>query len=55
MDRDGPEVVERVTGEVFQEFEHAGSAPYEILWDVEKRRIIRDVSRTLDTDVPGRG
>ena len=44
------EVVERVTDEVLDDFERRGSAPYEILWDVEKRRILRDVLRTLDTD-----
>jgi RecB family exonuclease len=46
------EVVERVTDFVFDEFERKGSAPYPILWEVEKRRIVRDVLRTLDADEP---
>ena len=44
------EVVEQVTREVLDDFERRGSAPYEILWDVEKKRIVRDVLRTLDAD-----
>jgi RecB family exonuclease len=44
------EVVEQVTRDVLDDFERRGSAPYEILWDVEKKRILRDVLRTLDTD-----
>ena len=44
------EIVERVTDDVLDNFERRGGAPYEILWEVEKRRILRDVLRTLDTD-----
>ena len=44
------EVVEQVTRDVLDDFERRGSAPYEILWDVEKKRILRDVLRTLDAD-----
>jgi len=44
------DVVEQVTTEVLDEFERRGTAPYEILWAVEKKRILRDVLRTLDTD-----
>jgi ATP-dependent helicase/DNAse subunit B len=44
------EVVEQVTRDVLDEWERRGAAPYDILWSVEKKRILRDVLRTLDTD-----
>jgi RecB family exonuclease len=44
------EVVTRVSEEVFDEFAAEGRAPYPILWEVEKARIVRDVLRTIDED-----
>ena len=44
------EVVEQVSRDVLDEWERRGAAPYDILWSVEKKRILRDVLRTLDTD-----
>ena len=46
-------VVEEVTDAVLNEFEGLGSAPYPILWTVERKRILRDVMRTLDKDPAG--
>ena len=46
-------VVEEVTDAVLDEFEGFGSAPYPILWTVERKRILRDVMRTLDKDPEG--
>ena len=39
-----------VTRVALDEFEGLGLAPYEILWQVERRRILADVFRTLDED-----
>ena len=44
------DAAERVADEVFTDFELLGSAPYPLLWQVEKRRIVRDVLRTLASD-----
>jgi ATP-dependent helicase/nuclease subunit B len=44
------DAITEVTEEVFAEFELLGSAPYPILWEVDKRRMVRDVLRTLDSD-----
>ncbi len=38
---------------MLDEFEGFGSAPYPILWTVERKRILRDVMRTLDKDPEG--
>ncbi len=46
-------VVEEVTDAVLTEFEGLGAAPYPILWTVERKRILRDVMRTLDKDSEG--
>ena len=46
-------VVEEVTDAVLDEFEGFGKAPYPILWTVERKRILRDVMRTLDKDPEG--
>jgi RecB family exonuclease len=48
----GRDAIERVADEVFAEFDLSGFAPYPILWEVEKRRIVRDVVRTLAKDDP---
>jgi len=47
------EIVEEVTDAVLDEFEGLGGAPYPILWAVERKRILRDVMRTLDNDPHG--
>ncbi len=44
------DAAERVADQVFTDFELLGSAPYPLLWHVEKRRIVRDVLRTLASD-----
>src|SRR5262249_949122 len=47
------DIVEEVTDEVLDTFEGSRTAPHPILWAVERRRILRDVRRTLDKDPEG--